>query len=149
MLQCFYKNRGIYSKYFATMFDLERLERSVSSGLEAIDSGRKVSFCPLEYWFSTPQCAQLAVDTYRVPTVVYPCNVTLLPNGNFIEPPLLYLPFEGPKDKKKKKNIPQPLVLQHVGGCHWGTVKINKKLKLEWANHRWRSNYGMYENGTK
>lgn len=104
MLQCFYKNRGIYSKYFATMFDLERLERSVSSGLEAIDSGRKVSFCPLEYWFSTPQCAQLAVDTYRVPTVVYPCNVTLLPNGNFIEPPLLYLPFEGPKDKKKKKH---------------------------------------------
>ena len=75
------------------------------------------TFCPVEYWLTTPHFAQVAADTYRRPIAVYTDNINTKPNSDdFVLEPLIYVPFQGPLSTDKE---PIPIIIQFFNSNHW------------------------------
>lgn len=111
------------------MYDLERLESTIAHGVDWVpNTNGKYPPCLPKYWFYTPCCVQLAADTFQIPISVYPDIDESVNRNNNSGPPLLYVPFSGPKPKQE----PLPLLMQFVSGNHWSTLRMNKSIKMDW-----------------
>lgn len=127
MLACFMENKQIYQKHFKGLIrSNEQIEQILSYGIGNAEDA--ACFCPTVYWFRSPECVQIAADTYRRPIAVYPDNDRKKPGSEeYAYAPLLYVPFKGPTQEKSS-----PIIMQHSNGNHWVTVDIKRRLKMEW-----------------
>ncbi|OAD73028.1 hypothetical protein PHYBLDRAFT_169287 [Phycomyces blakesleeanus NRRL 1555(-)] len=83
--------------------------------------GENIPSCPSSMWFSAPDCAQIIADTYNEPVCVYSDDRSVLP--------VTFLPLH---DRKPLKRKPLPMVLHHVHGCHWTTIKVKPHVHRSW-----------------
>ncbi|OAD79040.1 hypothetical protein PHYBLDRAFT_164124 [Phycomyces blakesleeanus NRRL 1555(-)] len=83
--------------------------------------GENIPSCPSSMWFSAPDCAQIIADTYNKPVCVYSDDRSVLP--------VTFLPLH---DRKPLKRKPLPMVLHHVHGCHWTTIKVKPHVHRSW-----------------
>ncbi|OAD65503.1 hypothetical protein PHYBLDRAFT_153402 [Phycomyces blakesleeanus NRRL 1555(-)] len=84
--------------------------------------GENISSCPSSMWFSAPDCAQIIADTYNEPVCVYSDDQSVLP--------VTFLPLHDWKPLKRK---PLLMVLHHVHGCHWTTIKVKPHVHRSWS----------------
>ncbi|OAD68182.1 hypothetical protein PHYBLDRAFT_173672 [Phycomyces blakesleeanus NRRL 1555(-)] len=119
------KYKEIYPNTFGT--DTSQLERIIRHGsqLDCNNTNFNTNFIPAcsdaSMWFNTPDCAQLAADTYTRPVCVYSDN----PNT----PSTTFLPFALPNNKTKQR---QPLIFNHVNNNHWTTVNLSRNVSRKW-----------------
>lgn len=73
-------------------------------------------------WLATPDCAQLAADTFGRPVAVYPSQDMQNKDEMFF--PIIGFEY--------LHNIPLPLVLQNHGNTHWVTVRLKRAIKPNW-----------------
>ncbi|KAF7723490.1 hypothetical protein EC973_002001 [Apophysomyces ossiformis] len=130
MLSCLAENADIYRNYFPSIGSVEKLQELISHGIDVFLSvnGQHLPCKNIEYWFTAPECVQLAADTYRGPIAVYSDDETTDAKGNLVYPSLLYLPVRGPLPRQK----PLTVILHHVDGNHWITLNMKRGIKLKW-----------------
>ncbi|OAD75321.1 hypothetical protein PHYBLDRAFT_166575 [Phycomyces blakesleeanus NRRL 1555(-)] len=75
--------------------------------------GKNIPSCPSSMWFSAPDCAQIIAETYNELVFVYSDDRSVLS--------ITFFPLH---DQKPLKRKPLPMVLHHVYGCHWTTIKV-------------------------
>lgn len=82
--------------------------------------------CPHDYWFYTPECAQLASDTFNIPVVAFGADPTSS---------MLFLPFDKKPGRRKK-----PIILQWHGHHHITLVELkqNKSIQLPPLNPQYK-----------
>ncbi|OAD75542.1 hypothetical protein PHYBLDRAFT_166779 [Phycomyces blakesleeanus NRRL 1555(-)] len=83
--------------------------------------GENIPSCPSSMWFSAPDCAQIIADTYNEPVCVYLDDRSVLP--------VTFLPLH---DRKPLKRKSLPMVLHHIHGCHWTTIKVKPHVHRSW-----------------
>ncbi|OAD71522.1 hypothetical protein PHYBLDRAFT_170191 [Phycomyces blakesleeanus NRRL 1555(-)] len=83
--------------------------------------GKNITYCSSSMWFSVPDCAQIIADAYNEPVCVYSDDRSILP-----------ITFLSLHDRKLLKRKPLPMVLHHVHGCHWTTIKVKPHVHLSW-----------------
>ncbi|OAD80658.1 hypothetical protein PHYBLDRAFT_74010 [Phycomyces blakesleeanus NRRL 1555(-)] len=126
MLAALPKYKTLYTNTFGT--DTSQLEKIIQHGSQldySNTSNTNTNFIPVcsdaSMWFNTPDCAQLAADTYTRPVCVYSDN----PNT----PSTTFLPFALPNNKTKQR---QPLIFNHVNSNHWTTVDLSRNISRKW-----------------
>ncbi|KAI9025075.1 hypothetical protein CLU79DRAFT_746177 [Phycomyces nitens] len=123
MLAALPQHSMLYASTFGT--DVKQLEEIVKHGSNLDSNNNNDTTIPgctnASMWFSTPDCAQLAADTYQRPVCVYSDNPSI-PSASF-------LPFCLPKTKQSNK---QPLILNHVNNNHWTTVDLSRNASRKW-----------------
>ncbi|OAD67540.1 hypothetical protein PHYBLDRAFT_174229 [Phycomyces blakesleeanus NRRL 1555(-)] len=158
MLAALPKYKTLYANTFGT--DTSQLEKIIQHGSQLdysntsnTNTNTNTNFIPVcsdaSMWFNTPDCAQLAADTYTRPVCV--CSDS--PNT----PSTTFLPFALPNNKTKQR---QPLIFNHVNSNHWTTVdlshNISRKLPtvpelffLGYARNKIDDNFDTYWNKLK
>ncbi|CAO3657683.1 unnamed protein product [Mucor hiemalis] len=134
-------NYQSYARCFPSYgFNLERCKRVICSGIEAVAESLKLA--PPEEtiqikWFCSPECSQIAADTFGVPIAVYPV-------GRDEDNSSIYFPvFDRQVYKPKPESIPLPpvpnpgpkplpLVLINNFNMHWFTLKMKRSIKVTW-----------------
>ncbi|OAD75685.1 hypothetical protein PHYBLDRAFT_166911 [Phycomyces blakesleeanus NRRL 1555(-)] len=102
--------------------DVAKVTEVIAFGSEIDPAlGKNIPSCPSSMWFSAPDCAQIIADTYNEPVCVYLDNRSILP--------VTFLPLH---DRKPLKRKPLPMVLHHVHGCHWKTIKVKPHVHRSW-----------------
>ncbi|OAD75961.1 hypothetical protein PHYBLDRAFT_165935 [Phycomyces blakesleeanus NRRL 1555(-)] len=102
--------------------DVAKVTEVIAFGSEIDPAlGKNIPSCPSSMWFSAPDCAQIIADTYNEPVCVYSDDRSVLP--------VTFLPLHDWKDLKRK---PLPMVLHHVHGCHWTTIKVKPHVHRSW-----------------
>ncbi|OAD72645.1 hypothetical protein PHYBLDRAFT_168915 [Phycomyces blakesleeanus NRRL 1555(-)] len=120
MLAALPKYKTLYTNTFGT--DTSQLGKIIQyvSQLDYSNTNTNTNFIPVcsdaSMWFNTPDCAQLAADTYIRPVCVYSDN----PNT----PSTTFLPFALPNNKTKQQ---QPLIFNYVNSNHWTTVDLSPR----------------------
>ncbi|CAO3618540.1 unnamed protein product [Mucor hiemalis] len=105
MLKTLEENLEWYKTYTGSI--IPEIERNIRAGMDGESSKTAI-------WYKTPDCAQIAADTYNIPVCVY----TTVSSYN-TDQCLTFLPFRWPTRHKVKI---QPLILQHVVN-HWLGIK--------------------------
>jgi hypothetical protein len=93
------------------MYDVARLWNILES---------TASPCSKEYWFASPDCCQLAADTFGVPIVH--CDAT---NDSH---DYLFFPMELPPPARRKN----PIILCLLNNDHYVTVECNVDFNMKW-----------------
>ncbi|OAD65800.1 hypothetical protein PHYBLDRAFT_175762 [Phycomyces blakesleeanus NRRL 1555(-)] len=126
MLAALPKYKTLYTNTFGT--DTSQLEKIIQHGSQLDYSNTRntnTNFIPVcshaSMLFNTPDCAQLAVDTYTQPVCVY--------SDNLNTPSTTFLPFALPNNKTKQR---QPLIFNHVNSNHWTTVDLSHNISRKW-----------------
>ncbi|OAD72852.1 hypothetical protein PHYBLDRAFT_65221 [Phycomyces blakesleeanus NRRL 1555(-)] len=125
MLAALPKYKTLYTNTFGT--DTRQLEKIIQHGSQLdysntsnTNTNSNTNFIPVcsdaSMWFNTPDCAQLAADTYTRPVCVY--------SDNRNTPSTTFLPFALPNNKTKQR---QPLIFNHVNSNHWTTVDLSPR----------------------
>ncbi|OAD73333.1 hypothetical protein PHYBLDRAFT_65941 [Phycomyces blakesleeanus NRRL 1555(-)] len=132
MLAALPKYKTLYANTFGT--DTSQLEKIIQHGSQLdysntsntnTNTNTNTNFIPVcsdaSMWFNTPDCAQLAADTYTRPVCVYSDS----PNT----PSTTFLSFALPNNKTKQR---QPLIFNHVNSNHWTTVDLSRNISRKW-----------------
>ncbi|OAD67412.1 hypothetical protein PHYBLDRAFT_174450 [Phycomyces blakesleeanus NRRL 1555(-)] len=83
--------------------------------------GENIPSYPSSMWFSAPEYAQIIADTYNELVCVYSDDWSVLS--------VTFLPLHDWKPLKRKS---LPMVLHHVHGCHWTTIKVKPHVHQSW-----------------
>lgn len=128
------KNKTFYKEHMSNYFLYGETLDVVSYGLEK-EVGSKIIrseifvrgvTAPREYYFSSPDCAQLAADTFLRPIAVFLSE-------SVKEDPATFFPLITYKNEEYiLKEKPQPLIIQHVNGNHWITLSMRRARKMTW-----------------
>lgn len=124
---------GVYREHFGQLMDKEYIDKLMPICQYALqDSAAAARYCPLEYWFTAPGCIQLAADTYNRPVALYPSTAERSPTdpNSYINPPLLFLPFDGPSSTSNRP-LP-PIIMQHNNNNHWITLELKQVRLMKW-----------------
>ncbi|OAD71632.1 hypothetical protein PHYBLDRAFT_170288 [Phycomyces blakesleeanus NRRL 1555(-)] len=110
----------LYKQNFG--MDIAAVTKVIAFGSE-IDPviAKNIPYCPSSMWFSASDCAQIIADTYNEPVCVYSDDRSVLP-----------ITFLSLHDQKLLKRKPLPMVLHHVHGCHWTTIKVKPHVHRSW-----------------
>ncbi|KAI8328864.1 hypothetical protein EDC96DRAFT_530044, partial [Choanephora cucurbitarum] len=93
--------------------DLRKKEDEVTR----YDRHKKAKTVGMSFWFDTIDYMQVLADAYSRPVCYHPDPSS----KSQLDIALTYFPLVLPKRLDKK---PVPLHLQHIGGIHWGAVKL-------------------------
>ncbi|OAD72524.1 hypothetical protein PHYBLDRAFT_169652 [Phycomyces blakesleeanus NRRL 1555(-)] len=123
MLAALPKYKTLYTNTFGT--DTSQLGKIIQYDSQLdysnTNTNTNTNFIPVcsdaSMWFNTPDCAQLAADTYTRPVCVYSDN----PNT----PSTTFLPLALPNNKTKQQ---QPLIFNYVNSNHWTTVDLSHNI---------------------
>lgn len=125
-------NQDHYRKHLSRFIIVDELIETVCYGIEKeignlIISSEKNLSAASEYWFNSPDCAQLAADTYQAPLAVF----SEKQHGNY---GTTFLPLlnESKTVIPKKHRRKTPLLLQRVDQNHWVTLIMRKAIKMTW-----------------
>ncbi|OAD66990.1 hypothetical protein PHYBLDRAFT_174697 [Phycomyces blakesleeanus NRRL 1555(-)] len=120
MLATITTHSELYEQNFG--MDIAEVTKVIAFGSDIDPAiGKNIPYCPSSMWFSAPDCAQIIADTYNEPVCVYSDDRSVLP--------ITFLPLH---DRKLFKRKPLPMVLHHVHGCHWTTIKVKPHVHRFW-----------------
>ncbi|OAD68555.1 hypothetical protein PHYBLDRAFT_172978 [Phycomyces blakesleeanus NRRL 1555(-)] len=106
--------------------DVAKVTEIIAFGSEIDPAlGENIPSCPSSMWFSAPDCAQIIADTYNKPVCVYSDDWSVLS--------VTFLPLHDQKPLKRKS---LPMVLHHVHGCHWTTIKVKPHVHRSWPEYK-------------
>ncbi|KAI9325958.1 hypothetical protein BD770DRAFT_457522, partial [Pilaira anomala] len=129
------QNVEFYSHNFSDYIAYDRLKKVVCFGIEEIiesNSGQKDIAAPLQYWFYSPGCTQLAADTFRRLVATYTDVVVEKDEDPVIFFPFLYTNYYHVTNEGSEAYSPAPVVLHNIAGNHWITFKMKKSVKMLW-----------------
>ncbi|CEP17961.1 hypothetical protein [Parasitella parasitica] len=113
---CTHRNKQAYEAAYDGMCDWNECERILKT-----DHGR-------EAWFLTPECSQLAADTFQRPVCVY-SDPGQTGDNFYTYLPIFERYFPLPDIPVKPDTdtwyIPQPIFLQNLNGVHWICPRVN------------------------
>ncbi|KAL7318387.1 hypothetical protein PS15m_004613 [Mucor circinelloides] len=98
-------------------------------------------------WFTTPECAQVAADTFGRPIAEYTSEVF---QGAGCRTFLTLLEFMPSPNKINPGKTPLPLILQNQDQMHWFTVIYKKSHKLTYPTPaHWHNSEAMVKMGLR
>lgn len=121
-------NYDQYVAAFGPTLDMESGKMRVCSGLERVIGSNvtKAHESGTDKWMQSPECVQVAADTFQRPVVVYP-------SAEYNGYAMTYLPvFKNKAVKPFPGATPLPIVLQNVSGNHWFTFDMKRSIKVKW-----------------
>ncbi|KAL7332600.1 hypothetical protein PS15p_204614 [Mucor circinelloides] len=133
MLETLEKNKSFYTNCFG-------------KGVFQYEACYKILSTPHQ-WFTTPECAQVAADTFGRPIAEYTSEVF---QGAGCRTFLTLLEFMPSPNKINPGKTPLPLILQNQDQMHWFTVIYKKSHKLTYPTPaHWHNSEAMVKMGLR